>query len=293
MSEEGGTDEGKSEGTGGENGAGGGAAAQGALLQRSGEGGDNAAAAGTEGQAGKAGEGGGEATQGDRPAWLTDDRYWNSETGQVETEKLFGSFQWAASKLGDQAGAPEVDKETGKPTYKLNIPEGISGGEDLLTVDDPLFERAAEMAQSMNMTQEGLDKWVSMFLEQSARDNEIGHDETIKDIRQAGWTEERTTQLADYFFTQCDGNPELFSKFQQVCGTQEALEIFDHLRNKGLASIIIPNTGDTAGVGTITEESWKARYDDPRNSGSTAADHAFQAETERQAGVVNELKKRV
>lgn len=110
-----------------------------------------------EGQGEGKGEGEGKP---ERPAWLTEDKFWDADAG-VNQELLFKNVGELTKKLSTgQSKAPE------KPEgYEFELPEGMT--EEQVPADDPVITGYRGKAHELGVSQDQAQGLLTWFLEQS------------------------------------------------------------------------------------------------------------------------------
>lgn len=112
-----------------------------------------------EGEGDKSGDdksGDGDGDRPERPDWLTDDKFWDAEKGEVKAQELFKNLKHFQGKVSDGEGNTRPDSPDGyKVDLKVELAQALTmvADDGKINEDDPLLKGLREDAHEAGLTQ--------------------------------------------------------------------------------------------------------------------------------------------
>lgn len=148
-------------------------------------------------------------------------------------------------QLGGFTGAPD--------DYAYKIPDEMIEKGVSIAEDDPLMEKAKSMAKEMNMSQEGFDQMVNMFIETQLYEIEAlkgQRDEQLKSLGPTG--PQRLAGINQYINANFD--EETVSYIQDMVTTAESVKAIEALIRAGRNAPVAPTESPPAAPQVTKEE---------------------------------------
>lgn len=146
-------------------------------------------------------------------------------------------------KLGGFTGAPEA--------YEYTVPDEMIEQGVTIADDDPLMDKAREMAKEMNMSQEGFDKMVNMFIETQLYEVEALKGQKNEQIKTLGASApQRLAGINQYINANFDA--EVVSAIQGMVTTAESVQAVEALIKASRTAPLA--AGDPAPAPAVTKE---------------------------------------
>jgi hypothetical protein len=210
------------------------------------------------------------------------DKFWNTEKGLVEVEKLSESYRNLEGKLGQRK--EELSKELAKEynenalvdvpespdAYKLNLPEGEYNDEQQNYMEEsPVWQYFKQTAHENKMNQDEVNSMVNMYMEAQKAElpdpnvemSALGDNANARIEAVQLWSKKHLDE---------DG----YAAVEHLCSTAQGIQTMEQIMH----TIATPSIGDLQGAAVSSAASdmdLKALMADPRYSDPNKRDVAY------------------
>ena len=210
------------------------------------------------------------------------DKFWNTEKGLVEVEKLSESYRNLEGKLGQRK--EELSKELAKEynekalvdvpespdAYKLNLPEGEYNDEQQNYMEEsPVWQYFKQTAHENKMNQDEVNSMVNMYMEAQKAElpdpnvemSALGDNANARIEAVQLWSKKHLDE---------DG----YAAVEHLCSTAQGIQTMEQIMH----TIATPSIGDLQGAAVSSAASdmdLKALMADPRYSDPNKRDIAY------------------
>jgi len=210
------------------------------------------------------------------------DKFWNTDKGLVEVEKLSESYRNLEGKLGQRK--EELTKELTKEhneqalvdvpespdAYKLNLPEGDYDEEQTNYMEEsPVWQYFKQTAHENKMNQDEVNSMVNMYMEAQKAElpdpnvemSALGDNADARIEAVQLWSKKHLDE---------DG----YSAVEHLCSTAQGIQTMEQIMH----TIATPSIGDLQGAAVssaATDTDLKALMADPRYSDPNKRDIAY------------------
>ena len=210
------------------------------------------------------------------------DKFWNTDKGLVEVEKLSESYRNLEGKLGQRK--EELTKELAKEyneqalvdvpespdAYKLNLPEGDYDDEQQNYMEEsPVWQYFKQTAHENKMNQDEVNSMVNMYMEAQKAELPDPNVE-ISALGDNADARIEAVQLWSKKHLDEDG----YSAVEHLCSTAQGIQTMEQIMH----TIATPSIGDLQGAAVssaATDTDLKALMADPRYSDPNKRDIAY------------------
>jgi hypothetical protein len=210
------------------------------------------------------------------------DKFWNTDKGLVEVEKLSESYRNLEGKLGQRK--EELTKELTKEyneqalvdvpespdAYKLNLPEGDYDDEQTNYMEEsPVWQYFKQTAHENKMNQDEVNSMVNMYMEAQKAELPDPNVE-ISALGDNADARIEAVQLWSKKHLDEDG----YASVEHLCSTAQGIQTMEQIMH----SIATPSIGDLQGAAVssaATDTDLKALMADPRYSDPNKRDIAY------------------
>lgn len=210
------------------------------------------------------------------------DKFWNTEKGLVEVEKLSESYRNLEGKLGQRK--EELSKELAKEhnekalvdvpespdAYKLNLPEGEYNDEQQNYMEEsPVWQYFKQTAHENKMNQDEVNSMVNMYME--AQKAELPD----PNVEMSALGDNANARIeAVQLWSKKHLDEEGYAAIEHLCSTAQGIQTMEQIMH----TIATPSIGDLQGAAVSSAASdmdLKALMADPRYSDPNKRDIAY------------------
>jgi hypothetical protein len=187
--------------------------------------------------------------EGEAPEWLKPKYQSVADQAKAYTalESRFGSF----------TGAPEAYEVPGAEYFMkdIDLPEGVDFN---LDESDPLLASFSELAKEMNLSQDGYNKMVGLYIKQQVNDYGAQMEEKANQKKLLGENaDQRLTAIAQWGRNNLDEDG--YAKLEESLQTAAAVEVVEALIAK-TRNAKVPTSSQVQGAPGITKEDYDAEF---------------------------------
>ena len=182
----------------------------------------------------------------ERPEWC-DERFYDAETGVVNTENIHKSWKHANDKMSGKNTAPEA--------YDIVMPEGIEGDID---AESDFFQQVSEIAKKSGMDQESMNGLIAAYAGNMAQEQAFIAETKAAELAALGDNgQRRISDVNNWLSAQLpEGQAEALQNSVTTAGAVEALEA---LMSKGKGPSLVQDNVVSADD-AATHEELNARF---------------------------------
>jgi hypothetical protein len=197
----------------------------------------------------------------------TDDR--TDEQAATEQAKAYAELE---KQFGAFTGAPEE--------FKLEISDELKESGVVFEEDDPLIEKAMDMAKNMNMSQDGFNQLLNMYSEMQLAEQKAVEDMRTHELEQLGRTgPQRLANIDAFIASKFDG--ETVQRIQAMATTAESINAIEAMI-KAMKGAPMADTEATAAPSVTAQEVQEMQFaKDEFGNRRINTDQAFRKEYER------------
>lgn len=163
---------------------------------------------------------GAEETPAEKPDFLLDKYLADGRTMEEATAEQAKGYAELQKRFGAFTGSPD--------NFEINISEELKEAGVVVEADDPLVQQVMEFAKESNMSQEGMDGLINIYMEQQIAESKALDEYKAEQMKSLGANADaRVNNIAEWGSKNLDG--ETFQALQGMVTSAESVKAIEQL----------------------------------------------------------------